>query len=799
MVFNNNLLLGAAGAAGGYTIDQSIRFNDNDSAYLTRTPGSAGNRRTWTWSAWVKLGNLTIDRSLFSANADGCELRYAYGGSGADNLRFYNYSGSYTNDAHTSALYRDPSSWYHVVLAVDTTQATASNRIKIYVNGVDQILVDGLGAQVAPAQNTELGVNTTSAHYIGRFSNGASRYMDGYMAEINFIDGTALDPSSFGEVNSDTGQWVPIAYTGSYGTNGFYITGEDSADLGADDSGNGNDFTSSGLTTADQMLDTPTDNYATFNVIRTGQTGITLTDGALQASAGAAGTRAVAADIPIDSETTTGYYAEIKITALAFASPSFFGLVTPEFVIGATAMYLSSGAYVYNDSAGATYANGVAGATYTAIVLNDVVQFAVKNGNVYVGINNTWVNSGDPVAETGAVWTGLSGLYSFCWEYSRGGAGTNTHTVVADFGQSGFAYTPPTGYSGVSTATLPDPTIADPSAHFQATAYAGSASALEVNQSGNSTFQPDFIWIKQRTDAGTNHQLVDAVRGENLRLESDNTDAEGDVGAGGITSFDADGFSVGTNSNYNAASKNFIAWQWKADNTSGSSNTDGSITSSVSANTTSGFSIGTYTGTGGNDTVGHGLGVAPALVIIKERTGTYNGGWYTYHKSTGATGYLRLQTTTAFTADSTFMNDTAPTSSVFSLGTNLGPNGTTTYVFYAFAEVDGFSKFGSYVGNASADGPFIDCGFRPAFVMYKRTDSADYWIIKDDVRSNYNPNNLRIFPSQSAAEDTSVNGAIDIVSNGFKVRSDDTIVNASGGTYIYAAFARSPFKTANAR
>ena len=145
------------------------------------------------------------------------------------------------------------------------------------------------------------------------------------------------------------------------------------------------------------------------------------------------------------------------------------------------------------------------------------------------------------------------------------------------------------------------------------------------------------------------------------------------------------------------------------------------------------------------------------------------------------------------------MNDTAPTSSVFSLGTNLGPNGTTTYVFYAFAEVDGFSKFGSYVGNASADGPFIDCGFRPAFVMYKRRDSADNWVIKDDVRSNYNPNNLRIYPNQSAAEDTSVNGAIDIVSNGFKVRSDDTIVNASGGTYIYAAFARSPFKTANAR
>jgi hypothetical protein len=581
---------------------------------------------------------------------------------------------------------------------------------------------------------------------------------------------------------------VPIAYTGSYGTNGFYITGADSADLGADDSGNGNDFTSSGLTTADQMLDTPTDNYATFNAIRTGQTGITLTDGALQASAGAAGTRAVAAGIPIDSETTTGYYAEIKITALAFASPSFFGLVTPEFVIGATAMYASSGAYVYNDSAGATYANGVAGATYTPIVLNDVVQFAVKNGNVYVGINNTWVNSGDPVAETGAVWTGLSGLYSFCWEYSRGGAGTNTHTVVADFGQSGFAYTPPTGYSGVSTATLPDPTIADPSAYFQATAYAGSASALEVNQSGNSTFQPDFIWIKQRTDAGTNHQLVDAVRGENLRLESDNTDAEGDVGAGGITSFDADGFSVGTNSNYNAASKNFIAWQWKADNTSGSSNTDGSITSTVAANTTAGFSICTTSGSGGAGTFGHGLGVAPSLIIPFRRTDA-DSRWV-FHQALGPTKGIPLNSTDTATTSVNFWNNTSPTSSIVNVGNTLNNSGDT-YVFYCFAEVEGYSK--AFNITSVADGSFIYLGFLPRWVLFKRTDSTTDWILWDSTRSTYNPMDRVVYADLSNAEDTTGSYRMDAVSNGLVVRYSIT------GAWIGMAFAESPFKTANAR
>ena len=783
MVFNNNLLLGAAGAAGGgYTIPYSARFNSADSSYMYRTLAGDGSTTTTTVSCWVKRNKLGTAQGIISGYyaaggpAEAC-LRF----NSSDQIQYFDNNGISLGDFVTNAVFRDVSKPYHIVFIRDTTNGTAASRLRLIVNGTE---ITSWASRTDPTAS-EATLYFMRAAYPQRIghTNSSPNYSNFTLSEFHLIDGLVKEASEFGETDAVTGQWVPKAYTGTYGSEGFYLDFADSGALGTDVSGNANTFTTSGLTSADQLTDTPTDNFPTLNPLATGMAA-TLSDGNLAFSFGSDD----GAPATFATGSTGSYRFRVNITtlgaqaAIAILTPAAYDAITNW---GNINLGAGSGQYAYRSNGDKFSGNSAVayGASFTS---SDYVEaeYDADAGTLVFYKNGT---------TQGTAYTGLSGPMFFA--ISRNASGGTAVIGTVDFGQLGTV-----GDTNVlSTATLPDPTIADPSAYFQATAYAGSASALEVNQSGNSTFQPDFIWIKQRTDAGTNHQLVDAVRGENLRLESDNTDAEGDVGAGGITSFDADGFSVGTNSNYNAASKNFIAWQWKADNTSGSSNTDGSITSTVSANTTSGFSIGTYTGTGGNDTVGHGLGVAPALVIIKERTGTYNGGWYTYHESTGATGYLRLQTTAAFAADSTFMNDTAPTSSVFSLGTNLGPNGTTTYVFYAFAEVDGFSKFGSYVGNASADGPFIDCGFRPAFVMYKRTDSADNWVIKDDVRSNYNPNNLRIYPNQSAAEDTSVNGAIDIVSNGFKVRSDDTIVNASGGTYIYAAFARSPFKTANAR
>jgi len=284
--------------------------------------------------------------------------------------------------------------------------------------------------------------------------------------------------------------------------------------------------------------------------------------------------------------------------------------------------------------------------------------------------------------------------------------------------------------------------------------------------------------------------LVDAVRGGSKRMKSNTTDAESDIGNPTIAS---DGVVV-SGGNYNNNTSTFVVWNWKA-NGAGSTNTNGSITSSVSANPTAGFSIVTYTGTGSNATVGHGLGVAPSMYIVKRRSNT--GNWYVYHISIGNTNRLRLDETSVSTAESAAWNNTSPTSTVFSIGTSVDVNASTnTYVAYCFAPIAGYSAFGSYTGNANADGPFVFTGFRPRFVMLKRTDSTADWLIIDSARNTYNAAGTFLYPNLSNAED--VTDRIDFVSNGFKLRTTAG-PNNSGSTWIYAAFAEAPFKYARSR
>jgi hypothetical protein len=308
--------------------------------------------------------------------------------------------------------------------------------------------------------------------------------------------------------------------------------------------------------------------------------------------------------------------------------------------------------------------------------------------------------------------------------------------------------------------------------------------------------QPDLVWTKSRS-AAFNNVLNDSVRGAQFYLFSNLTNAEVNDSTY-LTSFNSNGFSLGTGNFTNGTT--MVAWQWKANGTPAVTNTAGSITSTVSAGATQGFSIVTYTGTGANATVGHGLGVAPKMIINKDRI---NGsvGWDVYHASMNAspaTGRLQLNTTAAFTTDSTIWNNTAPTSSVFSIGTGSSANiNGNSHVVYCFSEVAGFSRFGSYTGNGSADGPFVFCGFRPEFVMVKRTDSTGVWTIMDAARNTSNVMTNRLYADLSNAEDSDT--ICDFLSNGFKVRGSLTSWNASGGTYIYMAFAEVPYKNSLAR
>ena len=352
-----------------------------------------------------------------------------------------------------------------------------------------------------------------------------------------------------------------------------------------------------------------------------------------------------------------------------------------------------------------------------------------------------------------------------------------------------------------TTFAVPDGRVAMAATLYTGNATAGTNISNAVNAVG---MQPDFVWIKNRTGAN-NHILTDSVRGVTKTLFSDATSAEATV-AGALTAFNSGGFQIGYDGTaiVNATSNNYVGWQWKAGGTA-VSNTAGTITSSVSANTDAGFSVVTYTGTGANATVGHGLGVAPSMIIVKQRSAVQS--WPVYHASNGAANVVYLDLTNPI-ASSTAWQSTAPAATVFSIGTSAATNtNAATYVAYCWAPVAGYSAFGSYTGNGSADGPFIYTGFRPRWLMVKATTAATAysWVVLDSSRNTYNLADFKLLPNSSVVENDAgaIGGAgvnaFDLVSNGFKSRTSNLSTNDSGTTYIYAAYAENPLRYSNAR
>jgi hypothetical protein len=343
-------------------------------------------------------------------------------------------------------------------------------------------------------------------------------------------------------------------------------------------------------------------------------------------------------------------------------------------------------------------------------------------------------------------------------------------------------------------------TIDDPSAYFQTKIYTGTGSSNAFTLDGNSNLQPDWVWIKHRGEAH-NHYLYDSVRGVQLKLSSNTTAAEIDMGSGsdaGLTAFGSNGFTIGGDTDENANSESYVAWNWKAGG-SASSNSNGSITSSVSANTTAGFSIVTWTAGSGVGSIGHGLGVAPSMIIVKGRSSAI--GWVTGLKSNGWNNYLQLQSTNPNNDDQRMFSPSGqsnPTSTVwYQDHAALGSSGDTM-VGYVFAEKKGYSKFGSYTGNGQDDNTFIYLGFKPAFIMIKKTDSSDgnnNWVIVDNKRLGYNVDNNPLYPNTTGAEVTS--DYIDLLSNGVKIRNGANEVGRAGVVYIYMAFAENPFVNSN--
>ena len=332
-------------------------------------------------------------------------------------------------------------------------------------------------------------------------------------------------------------------------------------------------------------------------------------------------------------------------------------------------------------------------------------------------------------------------------------------------------------------------TIDNPFKNFNTVLYTGNGSTQSITGVG---FQPDWVWLKKR-NASDSHYLQDAVRGATKAIKSNSTDAEA-TDTDSVTSFNSDGFSLGNSGGYNSNTNTFVAWNWLAGNSSGSSNGDGSITSTVSANTTAGFSIVSYTGTGSNATIGHGLGVAPSVIIVKPRNSSSEG-FAMYHKgiaSDAETDFIRWDETNAAADNANYWNDTAPTSTVFSIGTDSATNGTTNNIAYCFAEVKGYSKFGSYTGNGGNQ--FIYTGFKPAFVIEKRSSNTSEWDVYDNKRNTFNSVTKVLKPNANDAEATY--SGLNFLSNGFEVLGS---LNDSGQTLIYLAFAETPFVTAGTK
>ena len=806
-----------------YEVERSLRFNYADSPYLVRTPSSTGNEKVWTFSAWIKrteIGSKDYIYSLNNANAEYVALYFQ-----SDKLYTYFHPGNNYGSV-SDRLFRDTGAWFHIVHQVDALNTTQ----KIWINGTEL----SLDSSRNPSNN-DFGMNQSGVDlYIGKAS-WKSEYNNMYLAETYLSDGNKYQASDFGETNSKTGQWVPKKFSGSYGTNGFHLKFSDNsnttaATLGKDYSGNGNNFTPNNFSVTagkddDSSFDSPTNNFPTLSPVDRSLVG-TMSNGSLRvsynykpASKSWRSTMALPSSGKIywewENEEASSNPGRWQTGLVRYTDEA--GVVDFQGYNDVNYVSISYGGSTWN---GTTHMSSWPSFTFYSGE-RAAIAIDCSNGKLWVGKvasngSTTWYandggTDGDPAGGTNESFTipnfttATEWMPHIVW-HDGGGASSTTFTSNINFGNHSFLGTVPTGFKKLCSANFPEPTIAFPNQHFGTLTWTGNATVRTISDTSAVDFTPDMVWVKCRS-ASHDHQLTDSVRGTSKALVTNSTGAEVDwdteySGANqGMGDYTNGGFGLddnGNNARYNANSETYVAWNWKAGG-SASSNGNGSITSSVSANTTAGFSIVSYEGTGSLATVGHGLGVKPDAIIFKNRDQGH--GWLVYHKENGATKNLSLNTTAAVATASNKFNDTEPTSTVFTVNTAADSNQSgQSIIAYCFSEVAGFSKFGSYIGNGNADGTFVFTGFRPAYVMVKKSSGGDSWLIMDNKRDIDNVVGNTLAANSNGAENADTGGIpTDFLSNGFKCRGSGGDFNADGSTFIYLAFAESPFKYSRAQ
>ena len=782
-----------------HNIGASLRFDDASTDHLKRTE-VAGNRDIFSFSTWIKRSNIGSAQFFMESREDDSNRIGIRFDSNNKIEVLCNISGSTVVQKITTQVFRDIANWYNIVLVGDTTESSQADRIKLYVNG-SQVTSFATNTN-SLGSGTDLPINKDSSVLtVGAAVDGAQE-LDGYMADVNFIDGTALTPASFGETKS--GVWIPKNTSGlTFGNNGFRLEFGDSTAIGDDTSGEGHDYTVVNLSAHDVMVDSPTNNFCTINKLDVFNSSITTTQGNLIIDNLGATTAKGTFEIP----QTGKYYFEIHIISQSGAIGDNVRMGIAEvhednsFSHTNDCRYVSNGTKIVNgsnSSYGATIAVGDTVGVAINADDNEVTFF--KNGASQGAIAYTMTDS---VIYVPFISQG-SGSKTFDIGLNFGAdstfAGTETAATNTDETGTGvFNQAVPSGFSALCSVGLPDVEITDGSEYFNTVLYEGDGSVQAITGVG---FQPDWVWIKNR-DGANGHNLIDSVRGVTKQLDSNSRNDEA-TNDDGLTAFGTDGFTVGDDLRYNDNNESYVSWNWLAP-TAVSGSTSGSGTAktySGRVSTESGFSIINYVGNGtSGHTIPHELGVAPRMIIFKNRDADSTD-WGIYHRTVGNANTIRLDVTAAQASSANFAS-TFPTSSVFTVGTGGNINDTdSNYIAYCFAPVEGFSRFGSYKGNSANDGTYVHTGFRPAFVMQKvSSGGTGDWLMYDNKRDVHNEITQILRPSDNAVEGTGAE--LDFVSNGFKFRGASTSSanqhNTTGDNYIYMAFAEMPFKFANAR
>ena len=830
------MILDSNSASGGYDIDNSLKLEGDNSETLYKT-NSNGNRRIWTTSVWWKCAKVGDSQHIWvqGVNNQGCRL---FIGESNENRLYLDLCDTGTS-LYRKIYYneiRDLSSWYHFVVRVDTTDGTAANRARLYVNGVE--LTDKERDDTVP-QNLD-----TLANYSGyggydtfQFSyKEASVWQHSYIAEAHHVDGQSLGPDSFGEFD-DNGHWRPIEYTGTYGTNGFYLDFEDSSNLGNDANG-GTDFTLSNITSVDQATDTPTNNFCVIDNNWRSKNDLHVSNGGTLIS-GANGWSGYKGSMGVR---TGKWYWEVELATGGGNSnmmvgvgddgtgPSSFDDDNAHEIGYRHLLYYTAGGYrIWTNSSGG--ASNDAGVTLPTISEGDVIGIALnmddseisfyKNGSIlltYDGLDLGVLGNTDRYI--GHVMPMVVNYSSLREPHVNFGGFTSSPPASGNSDANGygnFEYSVPSGYYAICTKNLAQysaPGVDDSSAHYQGLTYLGDASSTtsadrNLTNTGNSDLQPDLIWLFNRDTQLTGGQkLYDSNRGagsgNSLSSSLSNTEGYNDALYGYVNSFNSDGFGVraGTDSNRwyvdrgGGGGDRYIAYQWKANGGTTSTNTDGDINSTVQVNSDAGFSIVSYTPT--NNTarnIGHGLGAKPRFIITRAVNRVED--WRVFHagvgnSTMGLSGSLTLNSTAAYNSSSVLHNGV--TTTTFGVGTDFSVNGAYEYISYCWTDIEGFSKFEEFEANGNADGEFVYTGFRPAWVILKERDTSSYhWRIYSSAQSTYNTRKHRLTANLNEAEysGTSNNSYIDFYSNGFKHRTTSG-ENVNGNSMTFAAFAAAP-------